>query len=309
VEKPVPNDNEVLVKIYATTVTTGDVEIRKFKMPMWLWLPARIGFGIRGPRQRILGQELAGELESVGKDVKLFMKGDQVFARTAFSLGAYAQYICLPEYGVMAIKPTNMTYEEAATIPMGGLEALHFLRQANIHSGQKVLINGASGSIGTVAVQLAKYFKTEVTGVCSTRNLDIVRSIGADHVIDYTKEDFTRNGEKYDVIFDIIGKSNFTNSLKSLKENGYYLLANPGLYEMIRGRWASIRSKKKVITGAASGKAEDLIFLKELIGVGKIKSVIDRCYPLEKTVEAHMYVDQGHKKGNVVITVNTRGND
>ncbi len=303
VEKPIPKDNEVLIRIYAATVTTGDVEIRKFKMPAWLWLPARIGFGFRGPRKKILGQELAGEIESVGKDVKFFRKGNQVFARTGFNLGAYAEYICLPEDGVIAIKPVNMTYEEAATIPMGGIEALHFLRQANIQSGQKVLINGASGSIGTVAVQLAKYFGAEVTGVCSTRNLDMVRSIGADNAIDYTEEDFTQSGETYDVIFDVVGKSPFSHSLNSLKENGSYLLANPGLSEIIRGRLTSMRSSKKVITGAASGKNEDLIFLKELIEAEKLKSVIDRCYPLEKTAEAHRYVERGHKKGNVIINV------
>ena len=219
------------------------------------------------------------------------------------SLGAYAEYICLSEDGVLAIKPTNMTYEEAAAIPMGGIEALHFLRQGNIQSGQKVLINGASGSIGTVAVQLAKYFGAEVTGVCSTKNLDMVRSIGSDHVIDYTKEDFTESGETYDVIFDVVGKSPFSSSLKSLNKNGRYLLANPGLSQMIRGRLVSMRSIKKVITGTASENAEDLVFLKELIEAGKIKSVIDRCYPLEKTAEAHRYVDKGHKKGNVVINM------
>jgi len=303
VDKLVPKDNEILVKIHAATVSTGDVEIRKFKMPIWLWLPARIGFGIRGPRQKILGQELAGDIESVGKDVKLFRKGDQVFARTGFSLGAYAEYICLGEDGVISIKPANMTYNEAAAIPMGGLEALHFLRQANIQNGQKVLINGASGSIGTVAVQLAKYFGAEVTGVCSTKNMDMVRSIGVDHVIDYSKEDFTRNGEKYDVVFDIIGKSHFSRSLKSLRKNGCYLLANPGLSQMIRGRWTSMRSNKTVITGAANGKAEDLIFLKELTEDGKIRSVIDRTYILDQIVEAHRYVEKGHKKGNVVINV------
>jgi NADPH:quinone reductase-like Zn-dependent oxidoreductase len=309
VAKPVPKNNEVLIRIYAATVTMGDCEIRKFKMPTWLWIPARIGFGLRGPRKKILGQELAGEVESVGKDVKRFRKGNAVFARTGFDLGAYAEYTCLSEDGVVAIKPVNMAFGEAAAIPMGGIEALHFLKQADILSGQKVLINGASGSIGTVAVQLAKYLGAEVTGVCSTRNLDMVRSIGADHVIDYNKDDFTKNGEIYDVIFDVVGKSPFSGSLKSLKKNGRYLLANPGLSQMIRGRWTSIRSSKKVITGAATGKSEDLIFLKELIEAGKIKSVIDRHYSLEETAEAHRYVDKGHKKGNVVIIVDTRGDD
>ncbi len=302
VEKPVPKDNEVLVKIHATTVSTGDVEIRKFKMPAWLWLPARIGFGIRGPRQKILGQELAGKVESVGKNVNRFKKGDPVFARTDFSLGAYAEYISLPEDRIV-LKPANMTYDESATVPMGGIEALHFLRQANISNRQKVLINGASGSIGTVAVQIAKYFGAEVTGVCSTKNMDMLYSIGTDHVIDYTKEDFTKNGELYDVIFDVIGKSPFSSSLRSLKENGYYLSANPGLSTMIKGRWTSFRTNKKVVTGTASGKKEDLIFLKELIEAGNISAVIDRSYSLEKTAEAHRYVEKEHKRGNVVINV------
>lgn len=220
VEKPVPKDNEVLIRVYATTVTTGDVELRKFKMPAWLWPLVRIGFGFRGPRRKILGQELAGEIESVGKDLNLFRKGDQVFGYTGFGLGAYAEFITLPETGIMSKKPINMTYEEAAAVPMGGLTALYFLKKANIRSGDKILINGASGSIGTWAVQIAKYYGAEVTGVCSTRNLDMVLSIGADQVIDYTKEDFTEKGETYNVIFDVIGKSSYSRSLKSLKENG-----------------------------------------------------------------------------------------
>lgn len=309
IKKPIPKNNEVLIRVHAATVTAGDCEIRRFDMPGWLWIFARIGFGVTGPRRKILGQELAGEIEETGKDVKQFRTGDQVFAFTGFSLGAYAEYTCLPEDGVMALKPANMAYEEAATVPLGGLEALHYLKKGNIQSGHRVLINGASGSIGTLAVQLAKYFKAEVTGVCSTRNLDMVRSVGADHVIDYTKEDFTRNGEKYDVIFDIIGKSNFSSSLESLKENGYYLLANPGLTPMIRGPWTSKRSNKKVIAGTASQKTEDLIFLQELIEAGKIKAVIDRTYPLEQIAEAHRYVEKGHKRGNVVITLDTRGDD
>jgi NADPH:quinone reductase-like Zn-dependent oxidoreductase len=303
VEKPTPKDNEVLIRIYAATVTAGDCEIRRFDMPGWLWILARIGFGLRGPRKKILGQELAGKIESVGKDVKQFRKGDQVFAHTGFSLGAYAEYKSLPEDGVLAIKPANMTYEEAATVPLGGLEALHYLKKGNIQSGHKVLINGASGSIGTLAVQLAKYFGAEVTGVCSTSNLDMVRSIGADHVIDYTREDFTKSGETYHVIFDVVGKSPYSSSLKSLGKNGHYLIANPGLSQMVRGRWTSLRSSKKVIAGNASEKTEDLIFLKELLEAGKIKPVIDRTYPLEQTADAHRYVDKGHKKGNVVITV------
>jgi len=309
VEKPAPKDNEVLIRIYATTVTAGDCEARSLKFPIWLSLPMRIYVGlIRPTRITILGQELAGEIEAVGKDVKLFKECDQVFAATGFGFGAYAEYKCLPEEpkemeGLLAIKPANMTYEEAAAVPVGGLNALHFLRKGNIQSGQKVLINGAGGSIGTIAVQLAKSFDAEVTAVDSTRKLDMLRSIGADQVIDYTQEDFTKSGETYDVIFDIVGKSSFSRSIRSLKQNGRYLLANPGLSQMVQGQWTSITSSKKVIFGAASPKTEDLIFLKELIEAGKIKSVIDRRYPLEQIAEAHRYVEKGHKKGNVVITL------
>jgi len=272
-------------------------------MPIWLWLLARIGFGFRGPRRKILGQELAGEIESIGKDVKLFKKGDQVFALTGLRLGAYAEYDCLPEKGLVATKPANMTYEEAAAVPLGGLDASHFLRKGNIQSGQKVLINGAGGSIGTFAVQLAKSYGAEVTGVDSMRKLDMLRSIGADHVIDYTKEDFTKSGETYDVIFDVVGKSSFTGCIRSLKGKGFYLLGNPGLSQQVRGLWTSRTSSKKVIGGMMSHKTEDLIFLKELVEMGKIRSVIDRRYPLEQIAEAHRYVDTGQKAGNVVITV------
>ena len=307
VEKPTPKEDEVLIRIYATTVTAGDCEFRSLKYPLLMSLSMRIYVGLRKPKKiTILGQELAGEIESVGKDVKLFKEGDQVFAHTGFGMGAYAEYICRPEEpegirGVLAIKPANMTYEEAAAVPLGGLEALHFLRKGNIQSGQKVLINGAGGSIGTFAVQLAKYFGAEVTGVDSTGKLDMLRSIGADQVIDYTQEDFTKSGQTYDVIFDVVGKSSFSGSIRSLKQNGRYLLANPG--PGVQRRRTSRRSSKKVILGGASYKTENLIFLKELIETGKVKSVIDRRYPLEQIAEAHRYVEKGGKKGNVVITV------
>ena len=301
-DKPTPKDNEVLIRTYATTVTAGDCELRSFTFAMWIWIPLRIMFGLLKPRKPIQGMYLAGEIESVGKDVTLFSKGDQVFGTSGISLGTYAQFICLPEKGAIALKPANMTYEEAAAVPLG-LDALHFLRKANIQSGQKVLINGAGGSIGTFAVQLAKYFEAQVTAVDSTEKLKMLRSIGADHVIDYTKADFTKNGETYDVIFDVIGKSSYSASVRSLKQDGHYLLANTTLSKMVRGLWTSMTSSKKVIFEFASVTTEDLIFLKELIEARKIKSVIDRHYPLEQIAEAHRYVEQGHKQGNVVITV------
>jgi NADPH:quinone reductase-like Zn-dependent oxidoreductase len=312
VEKPAPKEDEVLIRIHATTVTAGDCEARSLKFPKFpllLGLSMRIYVGLTIPKRiTILGQELAGEIEAVGQDVKLFKEGDQVFAALGFGMGAYAQYICRPEKpnemeGVLAIKPANMTYEEAGAVPVGGLEALHFLRKGNIQSGEKVLINGAGGSIGTMGIQLAKYYEAEVTAVDSTGKLDMLRSIGADQVIDYTQEDFTKSGQTYDVIFDVVGKSSFSGSIKSLKQNGRYLIANPGLSQIVRGPWTSMRSSKKVISGAASHKTGDLLFLKKLIEAGKIKSVIDRHYPLEQIPEAHRYVETGHKKGNVVITV------
>jgi len=309
VEKPTPKSNEVLIRVLAATVTKGDCELRSLKLPLLWKLLVRIGFGFRAPRRKILGQELAGEIESVGNAVTLFKKGDHVFANTGLRLGAYAEYTCLPEKGLIAPIPANMTYEEAAAVPVGGLHSLHFLRKANIQRGQKVLINGAAGSIGTVAVQLAKYFGAEVTAVDSTRKLDVLRSIGADKVIDYTQEDFTRSGETYDVIFDTVGKSSYSGSVRSLKKNGFYLLGNPGLSQQVRALWTAKTGSKKVIGGTLAYKAEDLVFLKGLIEAGKIRSVIDRRYPLEQTAEAHRYVDTGQKTGNVVITVQSHVSD
>jgi len=307
VEKPTPKANEILIRIFATTVTAGDAEARNLKFPILFRLAMQMYVGIRKPgRITILGQEFAGEIEAVGKDVKRFKAGDQVFGTTGLGFGAYAEYIRLPEksaMGVLTTKPANMTYEEAAVVPTGGLEALHFIRKGNIQRGEKVLIIGAGGSIGTFAVQLAKYFGAEVTGVDSSGKLNMLRTIGADHVIDYTQEDITKRAEIYDVIFDVMGKSSFSGSVMSLKQNGRYLLGNAGLLQMVRGRWISIRSSKKVIIGAANQKNEDLLFLKALIEAGKIKSVIDRRYPLEQIAEGHQYVDSGQKKGNVVVTV------
>jgi NADPH:quinone reductase-like Zn-dependent oxidoreductase len=308
VEKPVPGNAEVLIRIDATTVSLGDCEMRSLNGAHWYTFLVRAYVGLLKPQRiTMLGMELAGEIESVGKDVTRFKAGDQVFAQTGFvRTGTYAEYIALPEQpegGAMAIKPTNMTDEEAAAVPVGGLEALHFLRQANIRGGQKVLINGAGGTIGTFAVQLARYFGAEVTGVDSTDKLDMLRSIGADHVIDYTQEDFTQRGESYDLILDVISKSSFSRSLKSLKPSGCYLIANPGLYQRLRGRLTSISDGRRVIFGTTFPRAEDLVFLKELIEAGKLKTVIDRRYLLEQIVEAHRYVETGRKKGHVVITV------
>jgi NADPH:quinone reductase-like Zn-dependent oxidoreductase len=307
VAKPFPKDNEVLVKIHATSVFAGDCELRSLKIPVELRLPFLIYMRFLRPKPVILGQELAGEIESVGKEVSKFKADDAVFAAAGFGMGAYAEYKCMKVEpgmmdGAMALKPANITYEEAAAVPVGGLEALHFIRQANIQSGQKVLINGAGGSIGTFAVQLAKSYGAEVTGVDSTGRLDMLRSIGADHIIDYTGEDFTKSGQAYDVIFDVVGKSSFAGSLRSLKSNGRYLLGNPGLSQRLRARWTTT-SGKQVVYGTGRQKAEDLVFLKELIEAGKIKPVIDRRYPLAQMAEAHRYVDTGQKRGNVVITV------
>ena len=304
VEKPTPKDNEVLIKVYATTVTAADFRIRSFTIPqLAIWLPARIALGLRKPRNSILGVELAGEIESVGKDVKLFQKGDQVFAATLINFGAYAQYKCLPEDGPVSLKPGNLTYEEAAAIPIGARTALHYLRKANIQSGQKILVYGASGSVGTYTVQLAKYLGAKVTGVCSTANLELVKSLGADKVIDYTTDDFSSKGETYDVIFEAVDKSSFSACMKSLKKEGIYLNVTSPL-PSIRMIWTSMTSSKKLMLGENSPEnAEALNFLKELVEAGKIKPVIDRGYPLEQIVEAHRYVDKGHKKGNVIITV------
>jgi len=282
VAKPTPKANEVQIKIYATTVTKGDVLTRGFDVPAQYWLLVRMMTGFIRPRKSILGHELAGVIESVGKDVKEFKKGDQVFASTVWDTGTYAEYKCLPEKGVMAIKPTNMTYQEATAVPVGGMTAWHLLREkGKIQSGHKVLVNGASGNVGTFAVQLAKHFGAEVTGVCSTPNIELVSSLGADKVIDYTKEDFTKNGETYDIILDAVNKSSKSRCKRSLTKNGSYV---------------------RTIAMSAE-KPEYLISLKGLIEEGKITSVIDRSYTLEQMVEAHSYVDKGHKKGSVVITV------
>lgn len=284
VEKPSPKNNEVLIRIFATTVTASDCIIRGFNVSMKYRLPMGLVLGFNKPRNPILGMVLAGEVESTGKDVRRFTKGNQVYAFNPMGPGTYAEYTCLPENAIIAIKPSNLTYEEAAAIPYGGTLALHYLRQGNIQSGQKVLIYGASGAVGTSAVQLARHFGARVTGVCSTTNLEFVKSLGADTALDYTKEDITNKGERYDFIFDAVGKR------KSSKFQGKKILTPQGKY-------------LSVDDGSPKRRLEDLLTLTELVEAGKIKPVIDRRYPLDQIVEAHRYVDLGHKKGNVVITV------
>lgn len=303
VAKPVPKDDEVLIRVRATTVSAGDCRVRGFTPPPLFWLPMRIVLGFKEPRKKILGIELAGEIEAVGNNVRKFRKGDRIFAATGFKFSAYAEYICLSEKVAMAAMPANMTFEEAAAVPIGGLTALHFLRKGNIQAGQKVVVYGASGSVGTFAVQLAKFFGAEVTGVCSTANVEMVKALGADKVIDYKKEDFTRNGETYDIIFDAVGKNKLSRSINSLKRRGRYLSVDMALSQAAHRMWTSIASRRKVIAGMSTERAEDLLFLKELIESGEVRSVIDRRYPLEQVAEAHSYVGQGRKKGNVVITV------
>jgi NADPH:quinone reductase-like Zn-dependent oxidoreductase len=293
VEKPVPKDDEVLIRVYAASVTVSDCLVRSGKVNILLWIPMRIFVGFRRPRNPVMGLELSGEIEATGKDVKRFKKGDQVLAFTGKHFGAYAEYTCLPEDGlcmpqdsIMTLKPSNATYEEAAAVPSRGTLALYFLKKGNIQKEQKVLIYGASGGVGTFAVQLAKHFGAEVTGVCSTTNLELVRSLGADKVIDYTKEDLTKKGELYDLVFDTVGRRK-SSKLKllckeALTPNGIYISVDDGT--------------PKIPVGY-------LVLLKELVETGKIKPVIDRRYPLEQIAEAHRYVEKGHKKGNVVVTL------
>ena len=306
VPKPVPKDNEVLVRIRATTVSAADCELRRFDFALWIWLLIRLSFGVRRPRQPVLGQELAGDVESVGKDVRSLRKGDRVFAATGIGLGAYADYICLrekPQTGAITMMPANVSYEEAAAVPYGGGEALQFLRKANVRSGQRVLVNGAGGSFGTFAVQLAKVLGAHVTAVDSAPKLEMLRTIGADRVIDYSQEDFTDSSETYDVIFDVVRNTPSGRMVRLLTEDGCLLMANPGFSQIIRAKWASRGSKKRVVLGASSGTSEDLAYLRGLVEAGRLHPVIDRPFPLEQMVEAHRYADTGQKLGNIVVAV------
>ena len=300
--KPVPKDSEILVKVRATTVSAGDVRIRSFTYPPWFRLPGRLIFGLRRPRKSVPGDEVAGEVEAVGQDVARFKTGDQVFGMSwEFGFGGgNAQYRCLPEEGMVAKKPAGLKYEEAAALPYGGLTALHFLRQAGIQSGQEVLIVGASGSVGTYAVQLAKHFGAQVTGVCSGRNIALVTSLGADSVIDYTQEDFTQSGQTYDAIFDAVLKTSFSACKSSLRQKGVYLTVD---WPLLQALQSSLGGSRRIVFGMAPKRPEDLAFLGELVAAGEMKAVIDRRYPLEEIVEAHRYVETGRKAGNVVISV------
>lgn len=304
VEKPVPGDNEVLIKIHATTVTTTDCNARNFTfVPKSFMFFARMMFGFKKPRIKILGIDLAGEIEAVGKNVKLFKAGDKVFGSTGTKFGGHAEYCCVPENGALAIKPADMTWEEAASVSLAGNTALYFIRDlARTKQGQKILIHGASGAIGTFAVQLAKYYGAEVTGVCSASNAEMVKSLGADKVVDYTKEDFTKSLERYDFVFSVVGKTTFSQCKGILKPKGVYLENWMETKDFLKVLWTSITGGKKIKGGVSAETAEKLNFLKELIVSGKLVPVIDRVYPLESTAEAFQYVEQGHKKGNVIIT-------
>jgi NADPH:quinone reductase-like Zn-dependent oxidoreductase len=299
--KPTPKDNEILIKIYATTVTSGDWRVLNLDVPFGFGLMSRLVFGVSKPRQPILGTELAGEVELVGKNVRNFKVGDRVFAFTGLRMGCHAEYQCMPEDGAVALKPPNITYDEAAALSFGGTTALDFFRRANLQPGEKVLVNGASGAVGSAAVQLAKHFGAEVTGVCSTANLELVKALGASRAIDYTTEDFTKNGETYDIIVDTVGTALFSRSKNSLKERGRLLLVIAGLPDILKGLWVSVTGNQKVIAGPADERAEDLRFLASLAEAGAFKPTIDRCYPFEQIAEAYRYVGTGRKKGNVVI--------
>ena len=311
VDKPVPGENEVLIRVHTSSVTSTDCNVRNLTfVTKVFFIPARLMFGVFKPREKILGFDMAGEVEAVGKGVKRFKEGDEVFGAGGTVTGAHAEYISLPEDGTLTTKPVDLSWEEAGAVFLGASTALYFIRDlGKVQPGQKILIYGASGGIGTYAVQLAKYFGAEVTGLCSTTNLAMVKDLGSDKVIDYTKEDFTRNGETYDLIFDAVGKTSFSRCKNSLKEKGSFLPVVMGLVELLQLIWTPMTGGKKVKSGVAGERVEDLEFFKELIEAGHLKPVIDRCYPLAQTAEAFRYVEKGHKKGNVVISVTQDSRD
>jgi NADPH:quinone reductase-like Zn-dependent oxidoreductase len=301
VAKPIPKSNEVLIKVHAATVTTGDWRVRSLNLPPGFGFLGRLIFGILKPRQPILGSEIAGVIESVGKAVSKFKVGDAVFAFSDAAMGCHAEYRCMGEDGPIALRPSNMSFNESAPLSFGGTTALSFLRRANLKAGDKILINGASGGVGTAAIQLAKHFGAVVTAVCSTPNVELVKSLGADDVIDYLEEDFTKNGVKYDVIMDIAGNAPYSRSKGSLVERGYLLMVLAGLFDMLQAPWISMMTGIRTVVGPAFGKAEDLRYLAQLAESGKFKTIIDKCYPFEKMADAHRHVDTGHKRGNVVV--------
>jgi len=307
VAKPVPKANEVLIRTRATTVTSADWRVRSLNVPRGFGLMMRLVFGISKPRQPILGSELAGVIEAVGHEVTRFKVGDEVFAFTDAAMGCHAEYKCMAEDGLVLSKPACLSFEQAAALSFGGMTALDFFKRAKLQRGERVLINGASGAVGTAAVQLARHFGAEVTGVCSGANVELVRSLGADHVIDYTKGDFTQNGEAYDLIVDTAGTAPFSRSKASLREGGRLLMVLAGLPDMLKAPWVSMTSGRKLIAGPAATRAEDLRFIAKLAETGAFKPVIDRRYPFEQMVEAHRYVDTGRKRGNVVITLVSQG--
>ena len=304
--KPVPKDNEILIRVRATTVSAADCELRRFDFPSWVWLPMRLWSGILRPREPGARAGAAGDVESVGKDVRSFRAGDRVFSATGIGLGAYAEYICLresPETGATAAMPANLTYEEAAAVPYGGGEASEFLRKANVSSGQRVLVNGAGGSFGTYAVELAKVLGAHVTAVDSAPKLEMLRSIGADRVIDYAREDFTDGSETYDVIFDVVRDTPSGRMVRSLNDDGCLLMADPGFLQLVGAFWASRGSKRRVVFGVSGTTSEDLADLRGLVEAGKLRPVIDRSFPFEQMVEAHRYAESGRKLGNIVVVV------
>jgi NADPH:quinone reductase-like Zn-dependent oxidoreductase len=303
VPAPTPKDDEILIRVHATTVTTGDWRARSLELPAGFGWLGRLVFGVFGPRQPVLGTELSGEVVAIGRRVTRFAVGDQVFAFPGAKMGCHAEYRSLSQAAAIAPKPANLSHEEAAALSFGGTTALGFLRRAKLQPGERVLVVGASGGVGTAAVQLAKHFGAEVTGVCSTANVELVRSLGADHVIDYTQADFTRTGQTWDVILDTTGTAPYSRCKGSLRDGGRLLLVLGGLSDLLLAPWVSLTTRKRVSAGPVSGNADDLRFLARLAEAGELRPVIDRRYPFEQIVQAHRHVDTGHKRGNVVMTL------